>query len=197
MSIKTLLVTPPFTQLNTPYPATAYLKGFLEEQGVGVSQCDLSIELFLRVFSEDFISRVFKEAKSLNSYECPLVWKQREDYIHKVTFVIKYLQKQEVTAAYLILRDGFLPKGHRVENLDEDLEWAFGNLGVLDRAKHLATIFIEELGDFIRVNIDEFFSFTKYAERIASSASSFDEIEEYLSYDPTIIEIELLRQGVY
>jgi hypothetical protein len=26
---KLLLITPPFTQLNTPYPATAYLKGFL------------------------------------------------------------------------------------------------------------------------------------------------------------------------
>jgi hypothetical protein len=30
---KVLLVTPPFTQLNTPYPATAYLKGFLPSFG--------------------------------------------------------------------------------------------------------------------------------------------------------------------
>ena len=35
MSIKTLLVTPPFTQLNTPYPATAYLKGFFDAKGFG------------------------------------------------------------------------------------------------------------------------------------------------------------------
>ena len=90
MSIKTLLITPPFTQLNTPYPATAYLKGFLEEKGVLVEQCDLSIELFSKVFTTDFISKVFQEADHDKSYEYPLVWQQREEYIHKVETVISY-----------------------------------------------------------------------------------------------------------
>ena len=29
-----LLVLSPFTQINTPYPSTAYLKGYLEAKGV-------------------------------------------------------------------------------------------------------------------------------------------------------------------
>jgi len=192
MSVKTLLITPPFTQLNTPYPATAYLKGFLDNKGVLVEQCDLSIELFSKVFTTDFVSKVFQEADHHKSYEYPLVWEQREEYIHKVETVISYLQYQEVTQAYQILHHGFLPQAHRALNIEEDLSWAFGNLGILDKAKHYATIFIEELGDFIQANVDEFFSFTRYAEQIATSASSFNGIEEFLQYDPTIIEKELL-----
>ena len=192
MPIKTLLITPPFTQLNTPYPATAYLKGFLDEQKLPIAQCDLSIELFNKVFSKDFIQHVFNEAKTQKSVEFPLVWKQRNDYINKVDMVIAYLQHQEVTAAYQINHEGFLPKAHRSKVNVEEFKYAFGNLGILDKAKHLATIFIEELGDFIKANVDEFFSFTCYAEHIATAASSFDEIEKNLGYSTTIIEDKLL-----
>ncbi|MGB0895906.1 MAG: B12-binding domain-containing radical SAM protein [Flavobacteriaceae bacterium] len=192
MAIQTLLITPPFTQLNTPYPATAYLKGFLESKQVSVAQSDLSIELFSEVFTQDFISKVFEEADTHKSYEYPLVWQQRDDYSHKVDTVIQYLQHQEVTKAYQILHHGFLPQGHRAQHIDDDLSWAFGNLGILDKAKHLATIFIEELGDFIQANVDEFFSFTRYAEQVSTSASSFNGLDEFLQYDPTIIEAEML-----
>lgn len=192
MPVKTLLITPPFTQLNTPYPATAYLKGFLDEQGLAVEQCDLSIELFNKVFTKEFIQSVFNEASSNENIEFPLVWEQRNEYINKVDFVIKYLQHHEVTAAYQINHDEFLPKAHRSDIDLESFDYAFGNLGILDKAKHLATIFIEELGDFIKANVDEFFSFTRYAESIATAASSFDEIDEYLGYSTTIIEDKML-----
>ena len=189
---KVLLITPPFTQLNTPYPATAYLKGFLQEKEVNVNQVDLSIELFLKLFTTKFITKVFKQAETNKSYNFPLVWQQRDQYIAKVKTVINYLQKHEVVTAHQLLSYNFLPKSHRSNLNEEDLDYAFGNLGILDKAKHLATLFVEELGDFIQANIDTFFSFTKYAEQIATSASSFDKLEEFLNYEPTIIEEEML-----
>jgi len=192
MSIKTLLVTPPFTQLNTPYPATAYLKGFLDSKEQAVEQCDLSIALFNKVFTKDFITRVFHVADELGNKEFPLVYTQKEEYINKVERVIQFLQQHEVTEAYQILQNNFLPKAHRAVENQEEMEYAFGNLGILDKAKHLATLFIEELGDFIKANVDEFFSFTKYAEHIATAASSFDEIDEYLGYETTIVEDQLM-----
>jgi len=193
MATKVLFLTPPFTQLNTAYPASAYLTGFLKEQGVNISQCDLSIELFNRLFTQKFIQQVFKQADANNSYEFEQVWQQKNAYIEKVETVISYLQNHEVTKAYQILSYGFLPKSHRFEHLEDDLSWAFGNLGILDKAKHFATLFIEELGDFIRANVDEFFAFTNYAEQIATSASSYDKIAEFLTYQPTILEEELIR----
>ena len=59
--MRILLVTPPMTQLNTPYPATAYLTGCLRAHAggdVAVAQADLSIELFLRIYSRAGLTAV-------------------------------------------------------------------------------------------------------------------------------------------
>jgi hypothetical protein len=192
MSINTLLITPPFTQLNTAYPATAYIKGFLDSKNVKATQMDLSIELFTAVFTKEFIDAIFKQADLLGNKELPLVYEQREDYINKVDIVLDYLRVQEVTAAYQIVHKDFLPHGHRRIKLNKDLSTEFGKLGILDKAKHIATLFVEELGDFINANVDEFFSFTRYAEQLGRTASSFNQIDEFLQYETTLIEDEML-----
>ena len=192
MQAKLLLVTPPFTQLNTAYPATAYLKGFLEEKKVSVSQCDLSIELFVSVFTSGFLRSVYQEAEDLGNCHYPKVIEMKEKYISRVDIVIKFLQKQEIETANKILETGFLPLGHRLLNVNTEIKWEAGELGIIDEAKHFATLFIEEIGDFIQANVDEFFSFTKYAEQIATSASSFDQLDEFLNYEPTLIEDKML-----
>ena len=192
MQSRLLLITPPFTQLNTAYPATAYIKGFLESKEVQVSQFDLSIELFTSVFTGDFLRSIFKEAQELGNYYFSSVRKMREHYISRLDLVIGFLQKQDIQTAYKILESGFLPIGHRLSKVSAEIKWAEGDAGVIDKAKHFATLYIEEIGDFIQANVDEFFSFTKYAEQIATSASSFNQIEEFLNYEPTLIEDEML-----
>ena len=54
-----LLVTPPFTQLNTPYPATAYLKGFLNTKDIPSFQIDLGIEVILKQNTKNDKNHVF------------------------------------------------------------------------------------------------------------------------------------------
>ncbi|MDF1673413.1 MAG: radical SAM protein [Vicingaceae bacterium] len=188
MSIKTLLITPPFTQLNTPYPATAYLKGFLESKNKTVVQWDLSIALFNKVFTKASIENAFNEAAANGHDAFPLVFKNKQAYIDKVEQVTAFLRIQNEASANELLQKDFFPKGHRSDNLDA----AFQSSSKIDQAKHLGTLFIEELGDFITANVDEFFSFTRYAEQIATSASSFDTIQEYLNYTTTSIEDQLL-----
>jgi len=192
MQAKLLLVTPPFSQLNTAYPATAYIKGFLESKEVSVTQFDLSIELFTSVFTSDFLSAIFQEAESLGNDHFPAIRGMKDLYISRVDVVIGFLQKQDIDTAGFILGTGFLPLGHRLQKVNTQIKWAAGDIGIIDKAKHFGTLFIEEIGDFIQANVDEFFSFTKYAEQIATSASSFNQIEEFLNYEPTLIEDEML-----
>ena len=192
MQSKVLFITPPFTQLNTAYPASAYLKGFLEAQEISVAHSDLSIELFTSIFTGDFLHAIFQEADALENYHYPKVRKMKALYISRVDVVIKFLQKQDIITAHKILEPDFLPLGHRLVNVNTDIKWEAGDIGIIDKAKHYATLFIEEIGDFIQANVDEFFAFTKYAEQIATSASSFDQIDEFLSYQPTIIEEQML-----
>ncbi|WP_194765727.1 B12-binding domain-containing radical SAM protein [Tamlana sp. I1] len=192
MKFNVLLITPPFTQLNTAYPATAYLKGFLEAHEISATHCDLSIELFTAVFKSDFLSDVFQEAEDLKNFQYPEVSKMKSLYISRVDLVISFLQKYDIKTARKILEPNFLPQGHRLKKVNTQIEWATGDMGVIDKAKHYTTLFIEEIGDFIQANVDEFFAFTKYAEQIATSASSFDEIDSFLSYQPTLIEEKML-----
>ncbi len=192
MQAKLLLVTPPFSQLNTAYPATAYIKGFLESKEVSAAHFDLSIELFTSIFTSDFLSAIFQEAEELGNDHFPLIREMKDLYISRVDVVIGFLQKQDINTASEILGTSFLPAGHRLKRVNTQIKWADGELGVIDKAKHFGTLFIEEIGDFIQANVDEFFSFTKYAEQIATSASSFNQIAEFLNYEPTLIEDEML-----
>jgi hypothetical protein len=54
LKTKIFLITPPFTQLNTPYPATAYIKGFLNTKNIESVQADLGIEVILKLFSKNW-----------------------------------------------------------------------------------------------------------------------------------------------
>src|SRR5690606_25513667 len=107
MQSKILFITPPFTQLNTAYPASAYLKGFLEAHDIAVHTCDLSIELFTEIFTGDFLSAVFQEAQDLKHYDYPEVRKMKSLYIACVDEVIGFLQKQDIATAHKILEPGF------------------------------------------------------------------------------------------
>ncbi|MGJ8666615.1 MAG: B12-binding domain-containing radical SAM protein [Patiriisocius sp.] len=193
MHTKILFITPPFTQLNTAYPASAYLKGFMQQHGVSFAHCDLSIELFTSIFTGEFLRAIFKEAADLKNHFFPEVSYKKEHYIKSVDVVISFLQKQDIKTAHKILAPQFLPVGHRLSKANTDIKWEAGEEGIIDKAKHYGTLFIEEIGDFIQANVDEFFAFTKYAEQIATSASSFDHLDEVLTYQPTLIEDEMIN----
>jgi len=68
------------------------------------------------------------------------------------------------------------------------LEWAFGSMGMQDKAKHLATLYLEDLSDYIKEVVDENFGFSRYAERLGRSANSFDELYSLLQNDLTYID---------
>lgn len=186
-----LLVTPPFTQLNTPYPATAYLKGFFNGKNTSTFQMDLGIEVILALFSKEGLLELFKIAVEQNriiSENTQRIYALREHYLLTINDVIAFLQGKNQTLSRQICSDNFLPEASRFEQV-EDLDWAFGVMGMQDKAKHLATLFLEDLSDFITECIDENFGFSRYAERLGRSAYSFDELHEHLQKEPTHIDV--------
>ncbi|OYX27732.1 MAG: radical SAM protein [Flavobacteriales bacterium 32-35-8] len=185
-----LLITPPFTQLNTPYPATCYLKGFLNTKNISSFQMDLGIEVILELFSKKTFQDVFELASRNNSIiseNAQRIYSLRDAYLQPLDDVIAFLQGKKPTFARQICTDNFLPQASRFEQLDE-LDWAFGNMGMQDKAKHLATLYLEDLSDFIVECIDDNFGFSRYAERLGQSANSFDELYEQLQSEPTYID---------
>ena len=62
---RVLAVIPPMTQLNTPYPSTAYLTGFLRSRGVAAFQEDLALALVLRLLSPEGLRAVAERVQAL------------------------------------------------------------------------------------------------------------------------------------
>ena len=184
------------TQLNTPYPSSAYLTGFLRSQGVDARQDDLALKLVLRMFSTEGLKQVQAIAATQSLHErsasvnCFLDHAQR--YVDCIEPVIGFLQGLDPTLAHRIAARGFVPEGPRFASLDhtddDTLMWAFGALGVQDRARHIATLFLNDLADVLRDAVDDRFAFVRYGESLASSQASFDPLAKALAAPPSFID---------
>ncbi len=196
--MKILLITPPFTQLNSPYPATAFLKQFLAGKGEKVNQKDLGLDLFLSIFSKNGLERVFvhsRDNKEKLDRQCRKIESASRRYINCIESVVSFLKTRESGLAYLICRDGFLPVGKRLSQA-VDLEWAFGTTGVIDKACYLSTLFLEEISDFIRKRIIPDFGFSRYAERLALSATFFEPIHQALQQNNSFLD-EIISESIH
>jgi len=210
--MKILLLTPPLVQLNTPYPATPALTGFLRRQGADAVQADLSLELALRLFSRDGLAQI-ADACRAQARPTPFVrffLDHLDAYLNTVETAVSFLQGRNDAAGWLIARRGYLPEGPRFAALapegtdtseEQNLAELFGTLGIADRAKHLASLYLDDLSDIIREGADPDFGLARYAEQIAVSAASFDPILQRLAAPATLIDRlidalaeEILRQ---
>lgn len=193
------LITPPFTQLNTPYPGTAYVKGFLNTKNISSFQADLGIEVILKLFSKEGLIQMFAESEQKTetlSDNCQRIIALQDEYIKTIDSVILFLQGKNPTLAHLICQEDFLPEASRFAQLEE-LDWAFGTMGTQDKAKHLATLYLEDISDLIVECIDPNFGFSRYAERLGRSANSFDELYNHLHQEYTYIDkitLQLLEE---
>ncbi len=184
--MKYLLLTPPLTQINTPYPATTVLKGYLQAQGHAVTQVDLGIELIDSIYSRAW----------LQDYAQTIADAEEREYLLRcsdvVEAVLHFLRGQDNTLAPRIANRSLLPEGPRFRQL-ADLEWAFGTSGTEDKARYLCTLFIEDIADYLREHTDANFDLIRYAEQIANFAPTFDEIESTLSVPESVIDSLMLR----
>src|SRR5882757_376144 len=206
--MRCLLVTPPMIQLNTPYPATAYLTGLLRlhaaDLGLEVTQADASIALFLRLFSAPRVAQMAAElrrrARGLGKKaQVPAsiahFLEHADRYADTVEPTMRFLQRRNPSLAFRIVGRAFLPEGPRFEHLsrevDDHLVCAFGTLGTTEQARYLASLYVDDLADVWRIGIDPRFELARYGERLVASAASFDPLAEALTGDPTIVDTAL------
>ncbi|MFT6398685.1 MAG: radical SAM superfamily enzyme YgiQ (UPF0313 family) [Bradymonadia bacterium] len=190
---RVLLVLPPLTQLNTPYPSTAYLTGYLREQGYEVSQIDLGIELIDSLFSRDGVRAIFGAVDEIGALpeEWDDVCDQSERYASTIDAAMSFLRGDDPSLATRIASRRFLPEGPRFWDAD-DVDWAFGQLGVRDRARFIATRYLDDLADVIRQGVNPHFAFTRYAESLALAASSYEPLADALSRPPDLVDQTML-----
>ncbi|MFZ4649521.1 MAG: B12-binding domain-containing radical SAM protein [Rubrivivax sp.] len=205
---RVLAVIPPMTQLNTPYPSTAYLTGFLRSRGVQAQQVDLALSLVLELLSPPGLRELHAEVQALppdaRSARVQAFDARFERYAATLAPTIAFLQGRDATLAHRIASRQFLPEGSRFAALEayvdpddpeggDPLAWAFGALGQQDRARHLATLYLNDLADVVRDAVDERFEFVRYAEGLAMSQPSFDPLAQALAAPMNLVDRTLAR----
>ena len=191
------------TQLNTPYPSTAYLTGFLRSRGVAATQVDLALALILKLLSAEGLQALREAiaAAPVQSAGMEAFERQFDAYRATIGPAIAFLQGRDPTLAHRIAGRAFLPEGPRfgaiaaypdAQDPDADpLAWAFGSLGTHDRARHLATLYLNDIADLLREVVDPRFEFVRYAERLAMSQPTFDPLAQALAAPPNLIDRRL------
>ncbi len=205
-SPRVLSVIPPMTQLNTPYPSTAYLTGFLRSRQVQATQVDLALALILELLSPRGLQAVRDAALALKKpgARVQAFLAQFQHYAGTIAPTLAFLQGRDSTLAHRIAARSFLPEGPRFATLDayadpeqddggDPLGWAFGSLGVQDRARHLATLYLNDLADVLKDAVDPRFEFVRYAERLAMSQPSFEPLAAALAAPLNLVDQTLRR----
>ena len=199
-NLRVLSIIPPMTQLNTPYPSTAYLTGVLRSRGVDAVQEDLALALVLRLFSVQGLREIRaciaalphnKRSPQVRAFDA-----QFDRYLATITPAIAFLQGRDPSIGHRIAGRGFLPEGARFDSLDfyvdddggDPLAWAFGALGVQDRARHFATLYLNDIADVLREAVDPRFEFVRYAESLAQSQPTFEPLAAALAAPRNLVD---------
>ncbi|MFA8341929.1 MAG: radical SAM protein [Rhodothermaceae bacterium] len=192
--MKILLVIPPFTQINTPYPSVTQLAGFLKENNHQPLSLDLSIKVFLRIFSFAGLEKVFSKITSARLDENSLrLYSLKDLYITNVDKVIEFLQGKNPNLAYVLGQDGFLPQGESFSAEVDELK-SFGELGIQDKAKYYCSMFIDDVAKFITKNVDSNFGLSRYAEKISVSLPNIDPLLKEIENSNSIVT-EFIEEG--
>jgi hypothetical protein len=155
----------------------------------------LGIEVTCALFSKKGLANLFEKIKTLDQIFSANTAKMialQNDYINTIDAVVAFLQDNNPTLAHSICKREMLPEASRFEHTD-DLEKAFGNMGIQDKAKYIATMYLEDLSDLIKETVDNHFGFSRYAERLGRSANSFDELYAELQKPCTFIDEILIE----
>lgn len=190
--MKILSIIPPLVQINTPYPATTFITGFLRSRGMNAFQADIGLDLVLELFSARGLAAIRSEIVSAKSVTAEFFLEAFVEYEKTIEIVIRFLQGKDPSIAHRIAHRTLLPEGPRFQALaQDDLNWAFGQMGVQDQAKHLASLYIDDLADLLASEIDSEFTLSRYGEKLAASQPSFDPLMQKLESDekmPTLID---------
>lgn len=192
--MKALLITPPMTQINSPYPATPYITAFLKKLGHEVFQVDLGLELVLRLFSRDGLEKIRHEIleRGIHANQDSILFflEAFSDYQDTIEPVIRFLQGRDSSLALRLANRKLVPEGPRflvLQDHDVLLE-KFGEMGLQDRAKYVASLYLDDLADVVKYGIDPNFEFSRYGESLASSSNSFDPLLQKLTGPETLID---------
>lgn len=194
-----LIIQPPLVQLNTPYPAGAYLKSFFQRLGMenpgwgiaGIRWVDCCNRLFHRIFCRDGLAHIFsatvggalaqaegweREGRHNEAFNVRRYVSQQDGWIRWIEPIVDILLGRGRERCHEFVSSPAVPRGQRVENFMAALD----RLPSVDDALILASLALTDLADYITTFYDPSFELVRYGEALAASHHGFDAVERGL-----------------
>lgn len=184
--MRTALVLPPLTQLNTPFPGALYLARFLRDQGEPFALWDLGQALALRLLSAEGLREVFEALGGREELPEP-AWEalaDRERHLAAVGPVVRFLQGRDRSLARRLLDSPLLPRTPRLQQVDLA---GLGPAAVDDAARHLASLYVADLFDLVASTLDPGVRLSSYQAQLAQGPARFEPLLERLG-QTTIVD---------
>lgn len=193
---RVLLMLPPLTQLNTPYPSITHLTAYLRSKGFETEQTDLGIELIDALMTRSMIKHIFDTAIQKSDKKpdknLRIILTNREFYERNIESVMRFLRGQDPTLATRFSNSAFWERMYRMPD-EEELEWAYGTSGNTDKAKFLCSLFLKNICDVISGRIDPHFQLIRYGEKICTYLPEFDILERELNKEESLVTKLMLK----
>ncbi|MBN2790639.1 MAG: radical SAM protein [Candidatus Delongbacteria bacterium] len=184
--MKTLLIIPPFTQLNSPYASLPFLKGTLNNFYKESDLLDLSIETATKLFSKESLLNLavkLKGSKFKNNELAKFFLNNKERYVGIFDDVLDFLKDKNEALSEMILSGSYLPMGKTVSSaLDIDQF----DIPPEDHAKYLASLFIDDIFLYYK-ELSPGYELSKYQEKLGINAGTFDKIYDFVKNSEDII----------
>lgn len=194
--MKTIIITPPIYQFNSPYPSGAYLCDFFKSLNCESSWFDLNNDFFYSIFSKKGLNKLFElsKQKTLNlieqseqnhdeetAFNLRRFLNTKDLWCNWIDFITSVLcENQSISTrekSHQFLNSPFAPRGSRMENYLQNLQYN----PTIDDIRFLCTFALVDLSDFINVCFDSQFSLIRYAENLVTDTRDFSEIENALN----------------
>ena len=214
-----LILQPPLVQLNTVYPAGAYLKSFFSQLKKDYPQwslghirwVDCCNRLFHRIFCRQGLTHIFSatEKQALaqaeqweqagrheEAFNVRRYLSQQEDWIRWIDAIVAIVQGQGRELCHAFVASPAVPRGQRMENFMAGLD----AMPTVDEGVILASLALADLADYISAFYDTSFQLVRYGESLAASHRGFEVVEQGMEapvlrdfYQPEVAD--LVRQA--
>lgn len=214
-----LILQPPLVQLNTVYPAGAYLKSFFSQLKKDYPQWSLGYirwvdccnRLFHRIFCRQGLTHIFSatEKQALaqaeqweqagrheEAFNVRRYLSQQEDWIRWIDAIVAIVQGQGRELCHAFVASPAVPRGQRMENFMAGLD----AMPTVDEGVILASLALADLADYISAFYDTSFQLVRYGESLAASHRGFEVVEQGMEapvlrdfYQPVVAD--LVRQA--
>lgn len=190
--MKTVVITPPIVQLNSPYPSGAYLKYFFKKQNDICTWQDFNIKLFYKIFSSKGLTKLFELSKDKalqkankaelkndadTAFNLRRYISTKQDWINWIDFITAILCGQMREKEHDFLFSPFAPRGARMNNFLSSLN----REPSVDDVKFLCSYALADLADYITTVFDNDFSLIRYAEHLTVNKNNFSQTEQKLN----------------